>query len=69
MDYLQGKPGADAHILRAAINLGGYCHVIHRQAKIDRQSSLLCAVGTRGAAPYKGVLTHGYVVDGQGKKM
>jgi isoleucyl-tRNA synthetase len=33
------------------------------------QSSLLAAVGTRGHAPYKGVLTHGYVVDGQGKKM
>jgi isoleucyl-tRNA synthetase len=26
-------------------------------------------VGTRGSAPYEGVLTHGYVVDGQGKKM
>ncbi len=33
------------------------------------QSSLLTSVGTRGCAPYKGVLTHGYVVDGQGKKM
>jgi len=33
------------------------------------QSSLLAAVGTRGHAPYKGVLTHGFVVDGQGKKM
>lgn len=33
------------------------------------QSSLLTAVGTRGHAPYRGVLTHGYVVDGQGKKM
>jgi len=33
------------------------------------QSSLLTAIGTRGRAPYKGVLTHGYVVDGQGKKM
>jgi isoleucyl-tRNA synthetase len=33
------------------------------------QSSLLTAVGTRGRAPYQGVLTHGYVVDGQGKKM
>jgi isoleucyl-tRNA synthetase len=32
-------------------------------------SSLLTAVGTRGKAPYKGVLTHGFVVDGQGKKM
>lgn len=33
------------------------------------QSSLLEAVGTRGAAPYKSVLTHGFVVDAQGKKM
>ena len=33
------------------------------------QSSLLTSVGTRGTAPYKGVLTHGYVVDGKGKKM
>jgi isoleucyl-tRNA synthetase len=32
-------------------------------------SSLLTAVGTRGRAPYKSVLTHGYVVDADGKKM
>ncbi|MDP3183041.1 MAG: isoleucine--tRNA ligase [Desulfobaccales bacterium] len=32
-------------------------------------SSLLAAVGTRGQAPYKGVLTHGFVVDGEGRKM
>jgi isoleucyl-tRNA synthetase len=32
-------------------------------------SSLLAAVGTRGSAPYKTVLTHGFVVDGQGRKM
>ncbi|MEE9258787.1 MAG: isoleucine--tRNA ligase [Nitrospinaceae bacterium] len=32
-------------------------------------SSLLESVGTRGKAPYKTVLTHGYVVDGKGKKM
>jgi isoleucyl-tRNA synthetase len=32
-------------------------------------SALLTSVGTRGTAPYKGVLTHGYVVDGKGKKM
>ncbi|MDR0476422.1 MAG: isoleucine--tRNA ligase [Desulfobulbaceae bacterium] len=32
-------------------------------------SALLTSVGTRGRAPYKGVLTHGYVVDGQGRKM
>lgn len=32
-------------------------------------SSLLTSVGARGDAPYKTVLTHGYVVDGEGKKM
>jgi len=32
-------------------------------------SSLLECVGTRGRAPYKNVLTHGFVVDGEGKKM
>ncbi len=32
-------------------------------------SSLLAAVGTRGRAPYKEVLTHGFVVDGEGRKM
>ena len=31
-------------------------------------SSLLAAVGTRGYAPYKSVLTHGFVVDGKGRK-
>ncbi len=33
------------------------------------QSSLLTSVGNRERAPFKGVLTHGYVVDGKGKKM
>ncbi len=32
-------------------------------------SSLLTAVGLRDAAPYKSVLTHGFVVDADGKKM
>jgi len=32
-------------------------------------SSLLEAVGTRGAAPYRQVLTHGFLVDGEGRKM
>jgi isoleucyl-tRNA synthetase len=32
-------------------------------------SSLLAAVGTRGHAPYHTVLTHGFVVDGSGRKM
>jgi len=33
------------------------------------QSSLLVGLGTRGAAPYRSVLTHGFVVDEQGRKM
>ena len=33
------------------------------------QSSLLTAVATNGKAPYKEVLTHGYVVDEKGRKM
>ena len=33
------------------------------------QSSLLTSVATNGEAPYKAVLTHGWVVDGQGRKM
>jgi isoleucyl-tRNA synthetase len=32
-------------------------------------SSLLESVGSRGRAPYKAVLTHGFVLDGQGRKM
>jgi isoleucyl-tRNA synthetase len=32
-------------------------------------SSLLESVGTRGRAPYRSVLTHGFVVDAQGRKM
>ncbi len=32
-------------------------------------STLLASVGTRGKAPYREVLTHGYVVDGNGRKM
>ncbi|MEA2102772.1 MAG: isoleucine--tRNA ligase [Thermodesulfobacteriota bacterium] len=33
------------------------------------QSTLLASVGTRGTVPYNSVLTHGFVVDGDGKKM
>ncbi|MBL9029213.1 MAG: isoleucine--tRNA ligase [Caedimonas sp.] len=33
------------------------------------QSSLLIGCGTRGKAPYEAVLTHGFVVDEQGRKM
>jgi len=33
------------------------------------QSSLLTSVGTRARAPYRSVLTHGFVMDGKGEKM
>jgi isoleucyl-tRNA synthetase len=32
-------------------------------------SSLLASIGTREMAPYRSVLTHGFVVDGNGRKM
>ncbi len=33
------------------------------------QTSLLNGVATRGSAPYRSVLTHGFIVDGDGRKM
>lgn len=33
------------------------------------QSSLLTSVATKGVAPYRSVITHGMVVDGEGRKM
>ncbi len=33
------------------------------------QSSLITSIGSTGKAPYKSVLTHGFVVDADGKKM
>lgn len=33
------------------------------------QSALLTSIGTRGRAPYKAVLTHGFVLDGEGRAM
>lgn len=32
-------------------------------------SSLMIAIGTRDAAPYRMVITHGFVLDGEGRKM
>ncbi|MGH9601850.1 MAG: isoleucine--tRNA ligase [Terriglobales bacterium] len=32
-------------------------------------SSLLCALGTRGKAPYRGVITHGWTLDPEGRAM
>lgn len=33
------------------------------------QSSLICAMGHQGEPPYKEILTHGFIVDADGKKM
>jgi len=41
----------------------------HDQYRGWFQSSLLAATGIRGRAPYRAVITHGFVVDGDGRKM
>jgi len=41
----------------------------HDQHRGWFQSSLLISVALYGDAPYDGVITHGFVVDGQGRKM
>ena len=41
----------------------------HDQYRGWFQSSLLTSVATKGVAPYKGTLTHGWVVDEDGRKM
>ncbi|MBN2705275.1 MAG: class I tRNA ligase family protein, partial [Deltaproteobacteria bacterium] len=55
-DYLGGAP-ADLY-LEGSDQHRGWFH-----------SSLLASVGVSGKAPYRSVLTHGFVVDGQGRKM
>lgn len=41
----------------------------HDQYRGWFHSSLLVAVADRGKAPYRGVVTHGFTLDGQGRKM
>ena len=41
----------------------------HDQYRGWFQSSILTSVATKGVAPYKAILTHGWVVDAQGMKM
>jgi isoleucyl-tRNA synthetase len=41
----------------------------HDQYRGWFHSSLLVAVNDRGAAPYRGVVTHGFTLDGDGRKM
>jgi isoleucyl-tRNA synthetase len=64
---------------RGAVDPDGEWGGLHRPADLylegsDQhrgwfQSSLLTSVGMTGAAPYKEVLTHGFTVDQQGRKM
>jgi isoleucyl-tRNA synthetase len=57
--------GRDAHLpWPADLYLEG-----HDQYRGWFHSSLLVAVNDRGRAPYKGVVTHGFTLDGQGLKM
>ncbi|HEX7742425.1 MAG TPA: class I tRNA ligase family protein, partial [Sphingobium sp.] len=58
---VEGRYGPDA---RADLYLEG-----SDQHRGWFQSSLLESCGTRGRAPYDAVLTHGFALDGQGRKM
>ena len=58
---VEGRYGAGA---RADLYIAGSA-----QPRGWFQSSLLESCGTRGQAPYKAVLTHGFALDGTGKKM
>ncbi|MFZ3055755.1 MAG: isoleucine--tRNA ligase, partial [Smithella sp.] len=61
-----------AAVLEKRPNLSSPCDMYLEGSDQHRgwfHSSLLESVGTRGRAPYKSVLTHGFVVDGEGKKM
>ncbi|MBN2397163.1 MAG: isoleucine--tRNA ligase [Deltaproteobacteria bacterium] len=61
-----------AAVLEKRDDLGSPCDMYLEGSDQHRgwfHSSLLESVGTRGRAPYKNVLTHGFVVDGEGKKM
>jgi len=67
----------DSGVSHAAVvegdnRLGGFADLYLEGSDQHRgwfQSSLLTSVSTRGKSPYKAVLTHGFVVDGEGRKM
>lgn len=62
-----------AGVLESRAELGGAPADLYLEGSDQHrgwfQSSLLTAVAMRGAAPYRGVLTHGFTVDAQGRKM
>jgi isoleucyl-tRNA synthetase len=72
MDVWFDSGSSHAAVLETRDNLGWPADMYLEGSDQHRgwfQSSLLTSVATRGTAPYKAVLTHGYVVDGEGKKM
>ncbi len=67
----------DSGVSHAAVverrpELGGRAHLYLEGSDQHRgwfHTSLLTSVANRGRAPYEGVLTHGFVLDGKGRKM
>ncbi len=62
-----------AAVLETRPELGGVPAELYLEGSDQHRgwfhSSLLAGVGTRGRAPFRAVLTHGFVVDGEGRKM
>lgn len=61
-----------ACVLRARASLGAPADLYLEGSDQHRgwfQSSLLTGIGAYGEAPYRAVLTHGFTVDGDGRKM
>ena len=59
-------------VLDAREHLGSPCDLYLEGSDQHRgwfQAALITSMGMNGRAPYKSVLTHGFVVDGDGKKM
>lgn len=73
MDVWFDSGSTHAAVLDARPELGGTpCELYLEGSDQHRgwfQSSLLTSVATNGHAPYKSVLTHGFVVDENGRKM
>ena len=72
LDVWFDSGASHAAVLEKRDDLGSPCDMYLEGSDQHRgwfHSSLLESVGTRGRAPYKNVLTHGFVVDGEGKKM
>lgn len=72
MDVWFDSGSSHAAVLAARAELGWPADLYLEGSDQHRgwfQSSLLTGVATRGAAPYRAVLTHGFIVDEEGRKM